>query len=1167
MKFKSIFLLIFVICIIFSLSSVVATDDINSSLESTCNDYGIGSLDQSSEIELEDNLNSITEDDQLSAQYEEVLTTGTVKTIYVGHTNTSDGGNGSKDNPFTTFKAARDSVNGEDTVNIYVYNGTYKLAEGMSKSTTPLIFNTNNLNIIGINGSVIIKNYFNEKSDCAEAFSLSSSSANFTFSNLVFDASGVTYANINEKGELPPGITPEMAAMMGLEIPDMINYFSPFYGQINSGNFNNCSFVGFNLAFISYELNYNSNFINCYFEVKKDYTALFYKISDINLCFEKCIFDFSGGSGLSTYFHNNCNISMKDMWFGKNSLSFPMPSQSNFYPDVVVSNVISVTRYAIFDVTQNYLGNDEYEIIGKLTWNGTDEQGGIENFQSMTVTLLSENGGEIISSVPLVNGSFKTIYKNAASTHHITAILHNQDIDLEFTTVNITANEVSVKYGEDQNITVNLSQAIDNNVTITVSNATYNKSYVVKVNDTDSFTFTIPDRLKAGTYNVNITLNNGTLFGFNTSILTVSKVSDYKFDVVPSSNVKVGDTATIIIILPDDVNGTVTVKFGNETQSLPANSSMAFNFTNLKAITYSVNVTYSGNDKYTSKSISDSVTVDKADSSLEINNAVFTYGDVITIPFSVTNANGVTVSVLNKDEDEVANTSSNSNIITLDALPAGEYTLYVRTVVDKDNYNWVDKSPKLTINKANSSLIVSDKEFTYATEAIINAVTVNSTGNVIATLYDENNNKIAVTVSGDNITLPLINTGKYTLTVTTNVDENHTNVTKTATVTIVKATPSISVDVFPENETFEGNEITLDVKLSGDATGLVLVDITDNNKLFDELNNSAVKFTLNNLVAGDYAIKVTYLGDNNYNSANKTVNIKVNAKEESNANITIPDDIKIGGDNNVKIDLPQNANGTVTLIIDGKVISTTPVVNGSANVSLDNLTSGNHIVEIAYSGDDKYAPASSTKIVKIEKQNVVIVADKSFTRAAVDYNAGERGAMFYAILKDANGNLLVNKTVQVAYNAEIYNKITDNQGRVGLQVNIAKAGTYPITISFAGDDTYNASPLTLAKLTVTKKKTTIKASNKVFKAKKKSKKISVTLKTVKNPYDKKIYLKSGKKVTLKVKGKTYTAKINKKGVAKFTIKLTKKGKYKAKIKFAGDDTYKASGKTIKIRIK
>ena len=204
---------------------------------------------------------------------------------------------------------------------------------------------------------------------------------------------------------------------------------------------------------------------------------------------------------------------------------------------------------------------------------------------------------------------------------------------------------------------------------------------------------------------------------------------------------------------------------------------------------------------------------------------------------------------------------------------------------------------------------------------------------------------------------------------------------------------------------------------------------------------------------------------------------------------------------------------------------------------------------------------------QINKKNTTFVVDTSFTRVAVDYSAGERGGMFYATLKDSDGNVLVNKTVQIALNGNIYNVTTDDGGRAGLQVNLANAGTYTFAVSFQGDDEYNAAPMASSKLTVTKKKTSIKASNKVFNAKTKSKKISVTLKTVKNQYDKKTYLKSGKKVTLKVNGKTYTAKINKKGVAKFTIKINKKGKYTAKIKFAGDKTYKASSKTIKIRIK
>lgn len=55
------------------------------------------------------------------------------------------------------------------------------------------------------------------------------------------------------------------------------------------------------------------------------------------------------------------------------------------------------------------------------------------------------------------------------------------------------------------------------------------------------------------------------------------------------------------------------------------------------------------------------------------------------------------------------------------------------------------------------------------------------------------------------------------------------------------------------------------------------------------------------------------------------------------------------------------------------------------------------------------------------------------------------------------------------------------------------------------------------------------------------------------------------KVTLKVKGKKYSAKTNNKGKATFKItKLTKKGKYTATLKFKGSKYYTA--KTVKPKI-
>ena len=87
------------------------------------------------------------------------------------------------------------------------------------------------------------------------------------------------------------------------------------------------------------------------------------------------------------------------------------------------------------------------------------------------------------------------------------------------------------------------------------------------------------------------------------------------------------------------------------------------------------------------------------------------------------------------------------------------------------------------------------------------------------------------------------------------------------------------------------------------------------------------------------------------------------------------------------------------------------------------------------------------------------------------------------------------------------------------------------------------------------------AKKATFKVKKAIKKYTVTLK-VKNKPLKNI------KLTLKIKGKTYTSTTNKKGKAVFKIRnLKKKGTYKATVIFKGDKYYNKFTKTVKIRCK
>ena len=1210
---KGIYIIILSLILILSVNFISAAELTNASLELTSSD----SLDNSDDlisISDSDKIDQLTDDNSDSSESENLK-------IYVGQNKTDNGGDGSPENPFSTLNLACDYANTQNKtqVTLNIYNGTYYL-------DSHLKFNTSNLVINGI-GSPIIKNYYKEE-NTVMAFGLVSSSSKYMISNIVYDSSDVS---------------------------KFVSVFSLFYGEASYGEFNNCSFVSYNSDVYGVPIrvpggSYSTKFNNCYFyQIQSnnifDTEFIYDKNTNFVTEFENCSFDLPNVVSLlrgQQYKKPTPTVNMKNCWLGKNTFPTFINPPSGYIKNSrgawITTWTITVDGYALFSIYENYLGNNQYEIIGKLTWDTENNDASMENFKPMNVSL-SSNTGEIQSNAILTNGVFRAIYTSNLTEHSVVAILGSEIQEINFKHVDMTIEAPSIYYGDDQNITINFSQPITANAKVIIKGMPYD----LTVENADSITYIIPDTLTEGNYTVDVILSDVEhhVWGSNSTCLSVSKVSNYLFNVIPTAEGKVGENAAILIYLPEDVDGNVTIKFGNDTKILPANQTMTVDFTNLNTTTYDVTVTYSGSDKYVPNEKTDSITVDKGDSSVKVQDIAFTYGEVIVIPFTTTNANGVNVRVLNKDGDEVSNTTSEGTEFTLETLSAGEYTLEVTTIVDeKIYYDFTADDITLTINKAESGLTLNDSyEFIYGENVVINVVTENSTGDVIATLTDENNTEIAVTVSGDNITLPKLNTGKHTLTVTTNPDENHTNITKTATITINKATPSMNILVEPVENITTKDDVTLTISLPSDATGEVTVKI--NGKKVDTISaNETITINLNNQ-AGDYVVDITYSGDKNYESDMATQEYKVSkAKTSITANPIIFEE---GNTSTIEINIPDVVSGFILVDVEGKKFYG-DINSGKATVLIDGLVAGNYTANIIFAGDEEFNKTTGTvavnvtptvdiiselnEIIKelnstiesqakeisnltdtvaiqnstiesqakeisnlnttvnnqtstiesqkeqisnlnkqVDKKDVVLIVDQTFTRVAVDYNAGERGEMFYAILKNSEGNTLANKTVQIAINGKIYNKTTDNEGKAGIQVNLANANTYSYAVSFQGDDQYNAAPIAVSKLTVTKKKTTIKASNKVFKAKTKTKKISITLKTVKNQYDKKTYLKSGKKVTLKVNGKTYTAKINKKGVAKFTINITKKGKYAAKIKFAGDKTYKASSKTIKIRIK
>lgn len=165
-----------------------------------------------------------------------------------------------------------------------------------------------------------------------------------------------------------------------------------------------------------------------------------------------------------------------------------------------------------------------------------------------------------------------------------------------------------------------------------------------------------------------------------------------------------------------------------------------------------------------------------------------------------------------------------------------------------------------------------------------------------------------------------------------------------------------------------------------------------------------------------------------------------------------------------------------------------------------------------------------------------------------------------ATLIGRDGALLSNQKVNVTLNGKTSVYTTNAKGQISFKVNLVPK-TYEITVIFGGNAKYYSSS---EKANVVIKKATPKmsAAKKTFRLKVKTKKYSITLK------DNLGKAMKGKKVTITVKGKTYSAKTSSKGKATFKItKLKKKGKFTGVVKYGGDQYYNKVTKKVKITVK
>lgn len=242
-------------------------------------------------------------------------------------------------------------------------------------------------------------------------------------------------------------------------------------------------------------------------------------------------------------------------------------------------------------------------------------------------------------------------------------------------------------------------------------------------------------------------------------------------------------------------------------------------------------------------------------------------------------------------------------------------------------------------------------------------------------------------------------------------------------------------------------------------------------------------------------------------------------------------------------------DGASGLNITSPIIVAENVLNGATGISIwfdDNeILSANNIILNETLDANQYYGAKTLYTTEISTDNVAV-------------KAGDAGKL-YAYLFDNTGVALSNKDVTIVIDGEAQTVKTDDDGCASLDVKYASATTKYATIIYAGEGNLYKSSMATAKISVTKKATALTAAKTTLKVKK-AKKVTITLKSAGKAV-------AGKKITIKVNGKTFSAKTNSKGKATISVKVLKKGKFNAVVKFAGDGAYNAVTKTVKYTVK
>ena len=725
-----------------------------------------------------------------------------------------------------------------------------------------------------------------------------------------------------------------------------------------------------------------------------------------------------------------------------------------------------------YDFTAAWAGNDNYNAVGD---SGKFSVAKVDSIIDVAVSDIKV-GEDAVISVKLLSDATGSVTVTVNGKDYTETVV-NGVANVKVADLKAGTYDVAVKYSGDNNYNAAVATSsftvskVDSTMDVTVNDIVFGGDLIVDAVLPDDATGEVVITVNGVDYHVSIENGKatGTISGLAAGDYTVAikYVGDDKYvGVEVAENVNVAKAQPVLGVVIADVdygNGFVIEATLTGVNSAPLSGNVIVTVAGkeytvkvtdgkgiaagdrLAAGTYAFAAAWAGDDNYNIVTENGDFKVNKVDSAIDVAVDSIEFGEdaVISVKLA-SDATGEVVITVN-GEDYTAAIENGVVSVTVSGLKADDYTVEVKYAGD-NNYNESTGSAEFSVLKITPDMDVFVDGTVFGGDLTVDiSLPAGATGDVIITVKGEDyilanyteavvDGKVTKTIGG-------LDAGYYTIAVKYAGDDNYNAVDVTKGVNVAKAQPVLGVVIADVDY---GNGFVIEATLTGvnsaPLSGNVIVTVAGKEYTVKVTDGKGIAAG-DRLAAGTYAFAAAWAGDDNYNIVTENGDFKVN-KVDSSVAVNV-NNIKVGEELTITVNVPSDATGDVTVSVDGKEYKVA-IENGKAVKTISGLKADDYTVTVKYAGDNNYNEATADAEFSVSK-----ISDYNMDISVPEIKEGVNSTISVDLPKDATGTV----TVEIDGKKYTANVI---DGTANVIVSGLSAGDYNITTVYSGDAKYDS---------------------------------------------------------------------------------------------------------------